>query len=150
MFKRESNIEGTWRFQNLAEIQVISMFSSSRSTGTTKSLLVLLLVGAEFSVGFPKLLPDAFKCSFFRWCEAIWTARVLCWQNPLPHKSHLKGFSSAWIYLKIWCKNYSRIDCILFYPNFGISSIYTSNFRLSSFGSAVEKNDAKMSSWRPL
>lgn len=31
---------------------------------------------------------------------ALWTARVRLWQNPLPHVSHLKGFSLECMYLK--------------------------------------------------
>lgn len=29
----------------------------------------------------------------------LWTANVRDWQKPLPHTSHLKGFSLQWMYL---------------------------------------------------
>lgn len=34
-----------------------------------------------------------------------WTAKVLDWQNPLPHSLHLKGFSFEWMYL--WSRKWS-------------------------------------------
>lgn len=33
-------------------------------------------------------------------CRILCTAKVLDWQNPLPHSVHLKGFSLLWMYLK--------------------------------------------------
>ena len=37
-------------------------------------------------------------CGDSSMCRILCTARVLDWQKPLPHSTHLKGFSFEWMY----------------------------------------------------
>ncbi len=48
------------------------------------------------------LLPSKNSCTYSGSgeCIALWTARVRAWQNPFPHREHLKGFSFKWMYLE--------------------------------------------------
>ena len=87
----------------LDAILLVTDFASSRDFAIRSLvLLATLVVGAlELVEG----IISGFSRDWLRWCVAKWTDSVRAWQKPLPQISHLKGFSSAWIYLKYIYKN---------------------------------------------
>ena len=81
----------------LEAILLVTDFDSSLA------FTIWLLVLLTLVVGVPELVEGIISVlsrDWLRWCVAKWTDRVRAWQKPLPQISHLKGFSSAWIYLK--------------------------------------------------
>ena len=81
----------------LEAILLVTDFASSRD------FAIRLLVFLPLVVGVLELVEgiiSGLSRDWLRWCVAKWTDKVRAWQKPLPQISHLKGFSSAWIYLK--------------------------------------------------
>jgi len=86
----------------LEAILLVTDFASSLD------LAIILLVLLPLVVGVLELVEgiiSGLSRDWLRWCVAKWTDKVRAWQKPLPQISHLKGFSSAWIYLKSIYKN---------------------------------------------